>query len=142
MIERTRHAHTNFNMILPFVDTAQKNGGAVRFKASGFMDLTVENLYTNDHYGNPIYSITHYGKQNGDAMRDPDMTFSVNRESETIIPLTFQNDYMGIYQEIIQERHGKLMYCVSLLKELDDFMWMWLKNIKDQGFFPDRFEII
>ena len=142
MIERTRHAHTNYNMVIPFVDAACKNGGAVRFKAPGFMDLTVENLYTADHYGNPIFSITQYGKQNGDMMRDPDMTVSVNREAGTIIPLTFQNDYMGTYQEIIQERRGKLMYCVSLLKQLDDFMWMWLKNIKEQGFTPERFEVI
>ena len=142
MIERTRHAHTNFNMAIPFVNKAQENGGAVRFKSSGFMDLTVEDLETNDCYGNPIFSITHYGEQNGDAMRDPDMTFSINRETETIIPLSFQNDYRAFYQEVITRRNGKLMYCVSMLRELDDFLWMWLKNIKDQGFSPDRFEVI
>lgn len=142
MIQKTKHAHTNFNMIIPFVDATKANGGAVRFWSSGDMDLTVENLYTKDCYGNPIYSITHYGKQNGDAMRDPDMTFSFNRQTETIIPLSFQNDYVGLYQEVIQERRGKLMYCVSLLKQLDDFLWMWLKNIKDQGFTPEHFEVI
>ena len=142
MIERTRHAHTNYKMITPFLDTVSKNGEALRFKAPGFMDLTIENLYTKDHYGNPIYSITHYGKQNGDLMRDPDMTFSINQNTETIIPLTFQNDYMGLYQEVIQERGGKFMYCVSLLKDLDAFLWMWLKNIKAQGFSPDCFEVI
>lgn len=142
MIETTRHAHSNFKMVFPYIDQANRNGGAIRCKASGFMDLTIENLSTNDCYGNPVFSMTHYGEQNGDAMRDPDMTFSVNMETGTVIPLSFQNDYMGVYQEVIQERKGKKMYCVSLLRDLDDFLWMWLKNIKNQGFAPDRFEVI
>ena len=106
------------------------------------MDLTVEYLHYRDYYGNPVYSITHYGEQNGDAMCDPDMTFSINGEAGTIIPLSYRNDYMGIHQEVIQERRGKMMYRVSLLKDLDHFLWMWLKNIKDQGFTPDVYEAI
>lgn len=142
MIERTRHCHTNYKMVIPFVDQAERNGGAIRCKAPSFMDLTVEYLYTKDCYGNPVYSITHYGFQNGDAMRDPDMTFSVNRKTETIIPLTYQNDYIGVYHEVIQERNGKTMYSVSRLRDLDEFLWTWLKNIKEQGFNAERFEII
>ena len=142
MIEKTRHAHTNYNMILPYVDSAMKNEGSARFKASGFMDLVVECLYCKDHYGNPVYSITHYGEQNGDLMCDPDMTFSVNRKTETIIPLTFRNDYMGVDQEVIREIQGKKMYSVSLLKDLDNFLWYWLKNIKMQGFRPDVCEAV
>ena len=141
MIEKTRHSHTNFLMIQPYVRRAEKHG-AIRCKSEGFMDLTVEYLETNDCYGNPMYSITHYGEQNGDAMRDPDMMFSVNYSTGTVIPWTFRNDYVGVNQEIMFEMEGKKYYRVSLLKQLDDFLWMWLKNIKDQGFSPDVFEII
>lgn len=142
MIMKTRHAHTNYKMIVPFIDQVVNAGFSIRCKSSGFMDLTVERLGTSDCYGNPVFSITHYGKMNGDAMRDPDMTFSVNKNTETIIPLTFQNDYMGVYQQVFVQRNGKQMYCVSLLRELDNFLWLWLKNINDQGFSPERFEII
>ena len=142
MIERTKHAHTNFMMILPFIETVKKNEGAAKFKSSGFMDLTIEYLYTKDCYGNPVYSITHYGEQNGDMMRDPDMTFSINPITGTIIPLSFRNDYLGVYQEVIQERHGKTMYCISLIRDLDNFLWTWLKNIKEQGFTPEVYETI
>lgn len=142
MIERTRHATTNYKMILPYIEKIGEIERPIRFKASGFMDLTVESLSYKDYYGNPVYSITHYGEQNGDLMCDPDMTFSINREAGTIIPLSYRNDYMGICQEVIQERKGKMMYCVSLLKDLDYFLWMWLKNIKGQGFTPDVYEVI
>ena len=142
MIERTRHATTNYKMVLPYIERIKQLDGSARFKASGFMDLTVEYLHYRDYYGNPVYSITHYGEQNGDAMRDPDMTFSIDFENKAIIPLTFQNDYVGVYQEVMQERRGKMMYQVSLLRRLDDFLWMWLKNIKAQGFSPDVFEAL
>lgn len=142
MIERTRHAHTNYEMLIPYVNQVIQNEGSIRCKSSGFMDLTIENLFVNDCYGNPMFSITHYGEQNGDLMSDPDMTFSVNHTTQTIIPLSYRNDYVGMYQEVIQKRNGKLMYSISLLKSLDDFLWTWLKNIKEQGFSPDKFEAI
>ena len=142
MIKRTRHAHTNYTMLKPFVNQSVKLNGAIRCKASGYMDLVLESLQYNDCYGNPVYSIAHYGKQYGDSMRDPEMTFSVNCSTETIIPLSFRNDYMGISQELIQERNGKLMYSCSLLRDFDEFLWSWLKNIKAQGFSPERAESI
>ena len=137
MIERTRHSHTNFEMFVPYADKADAMGGAIRCKSGGFMDLSIENLHYSDPYGNPVYSMTHYGEQNGDLM-----TLSVNRADGRIIPLSFRNDYMGVYQEVIQLRKGKQMYSVSLLKELDDFLWQWLKNIDAQGFTPDSIETI
>lgn len=142
MIERTKHAHTNFKMILPFIEQAEKAGGAIRCDAAGYMDLSIEKLYYNDPYGNPVYSFTHYGEQYGDAMRDPDMEFSVNRETETIIPLTFRNDYVGIFQQVIQMRNGKQMYSCRLLRDLDDFLWRWCRNIIAQGFTPERYRAI
>ena len=142
MIERTKHARTNYKMILPFVDQAENAGGAIRCKSSGYMDLSIEKLYYSDPYGNPVYSFTHYGEQNGDAMRDPDMEFSVNRETETIIPLSFRNDYVGVYHQVIQMRNGKQMYSSRMLKDLDDFLWRWCKNIIAQGFTPEKYAAI
>ena len=39
------------------------------------------------------YSLAHYGKQNGDVMRDPEQVFMVN--SKEIIPYSYRNDYVG-----------------------------------------------
>lgn len=142
MIQKTKHAHTNYDLIRPFVDQTDRMGGAIRCKSEGYMDLVLENIGDNDCYGNPVYSVAHYGTQNGDLMRDPEMTFSINRTTETIIPLSFLNDYIGCYQEVICWRNGKQMYSVSLLRDLDVFLWTWLKNLENQGFAPERAESI
>lgn len=134
MVQKTRHATTNFKMLLPFVDAVDRNDGYYKATSEGFMDLSLDNLCYKDCYGNPVYSISHYGKQNGDLMADPDMTFSINRETGVVIPMTFQNDYLGIYQQVFQERGGRLMYSSHLLVDLDEFLWQWLKNIQVQGF--------
>ena len=139
MIRKTRHAHTNYEMAIPFCRQADKHDGCIRCTSEGFMDLSVEKLYYNDSFGNPVYSFCHWGKQNGDAMRDPDLTFSINAKEETIIPLTFQNDYLRLYQEVFKEAGGKTVYSRSLLTDLDKFFWNWLKNIYNQGFKPDIF---
>ena len=135
MVNRTRHCTTNYKMLKPFLDAANEHEGYLKCKSEGYMDLTIERLYYNDVYGNPVYSITHYGEQNGDLMSDPDMTFSV--ADGIIIPLSYRNDYVGVYQEVFKEINGKLMYSQSLLKQLDDFLWHWLQNINDQGFTPN-----
>ena len=133
---KTRHEHTNYAMVAPFITATNAAEGHRNFESSGYMPLTVEKLYYNDCYGNPVYSITHYGEQNGDLMADPDMTIAFDEKNRRIIPQTYRNDYMGIYQEVFREINGKTMYSQSLIRQLDDFLWMWLKNINNQGFNP------
>lgn len=142
MIERTKHAGTNYRMVKPFIEQVMKSGGSVRFKSDGYMNLSLEYLEYSDSYGNPVYSMAHYGEQNGDLMSDPEMTFSVNNAAETIIPYSWRNDYIGKDDYILKEIHGKTMYSRSMLKSLDDFMNLWLRNIHDQGFTPENFEVI
>ena len=48
--------------------TAPKKGLEVH--GPGYMDLCIEALGYNDHEGRPVYSVAHYGEQNGDLMRD------------------------------------------------------------------------
>jgi hypothetical protein len=131
---QTRHATNNFNNLIDFIRATDKEEGHKHFTASGFMDLVVENLYFNDFAGRKVYSISHYGEQNGDLMSDPDMEIAIDEEHGTIIPRTFRNDYMGVYQEVFREKGGKWYYNEKLLVDLDTFLWQWLKNIKSQGF--------
>jgi len=133
------HATTNFRRVAPFLAAANANDGHIRLEHDPYMPLVVENLDTTDEHGFPIYSITHYGEMNGDAMADPDMEFSVDYERGAVIPRTFQNDYMGIYHEVFYEDGGKQMFRPQLLIDLDGFLSQWLQNIERQGFnpFPD-----
>ena len=65
---------------------------------------------------------------------DPDMELKVNRESGTVEPLTYRNDFMGLFQEVYITQNGQRLYSKRLRSELDEFLWQWLKNIHDQGF--------
>jgi hypothetical protein len=51
-----------------------------------FMPVHMERLYKSPV--GYVYSIAHYGKQNGDLMKDPDIEFLALRDGN-IIPLTF-----------------------------------------------------
>lgn len=137
MLKPTKHATTNYRMLKPFLDAADaRPEHHARFLSGGLMPLTVERLYYT-HHGGRVYSITHYGEQNGDLMADPDMTLSVNHKTGTVDPLSFRNDYMGLYQEVYGENDaGREVYRPGLRTDLDRFLWQWLKNIQDQGFDP------
>jgi len=127
----TKHATTNYRMIQPFIDGL--NGGTHRrYEAPGYMPLVVERLYEDG--AATVYSLTHYGEQNGDAMRDPDMELKIDHAAGTVEPLTFRNDYMGIFDQVYITRNGQKLYSPRLRTDLDSFLWQWLKNIQDQGF--------
>ena len=137
----TKHATTNYRMIQPFLTATDASPEhSRRFLSGGYMPLCVENLGYTFH-GGTVYSVTHWGEQNGDAMRDPDMTISVDHKAGTVDPLTFQNDYMGMYQEVyLTGDNGQERYRPQLRAELDRFLWQWLQNIQEQQFSPDVYE--
>ena len=102
-------------------------GRYFKMSASGFMDLTIEKIADDE------ISLAHYYEQNGDLMRDPEMTIRFDNENETIEALSFLNDGMNIYQEVYDDDgnpHPKLK------KELNIFLSDWLDNIKQQGYEP------
>lgn len=136
MIRKTRHATTNYKRLKPFISAIDSNDGYLKCTSEGYMDLSFDSLGYSDCYGNPVYSIAHNSIQNGDLMADPDMTFSVNHETGTIIPMSFQNDFMSIYQEVFRTINGRQMYSNRLLTDLDEFLYQWLNNIEMQGFKP------
>ena len=128
----TRHARTNYRMLTPLM--VGMNGKTHRrYESAGFMPLVIESLYSEGD-DVKVYSLTHYGEQNGDAMRDPDMELRVDFEVGTVEPLTFRNDYLGIFQEVYITRNGKQLYSPRLRTDLDEFLWQWLRNIAEQGY--------
>ena len=137
----TKHATTNYRMIRPFLDVVDASPEqSRRFLSGAYMPLCVEYLGYTFH-GGKVYSIAHYGEQNGDLMRDPDMTISVDNKAGTVDPLTWRNDYMCKYSEVYDtDDNGSEVYRPRLRSDLDRFLWQWLKNIQEQKFSPDVYQ--
>lgn len=93
----------------------------MKFKAENFDDLVLE------YIGEGAYRMTHYYTQNGDAMRDPEITFTVDRDSRTASPLSYQQDNMGIYYRTCDCSPEKI-------QDLMHFWEQWLANIREQGY--------
>lgn len=97
----------------------------MKFTSPGLMDLNVDKL-TED-----TIALAHNGIQNGDVMCDPDMEVKIYPDQKMAEALTFQNDYLGTYQEVYPEP-GK--YYPTLKKELNDFLDEWLSNIIEANY--------
>lgn len=100
------------------------NGEAhyMKLKSEGFEDLVLEDISGE-------YSIAHYYKKNGDSMRAPEITFTIDRQNKSIHPTSYLQDDMGIFYETKTAS-------LAMVKDLKGFMSEWFTNIKDQGFEP------
>ena len=111
---------------------------AVRIIISGYMPLSVEEIGSSGD-GDRLVSLCHYGEQNGDLMRDPDIVFLFHNapDGAAAEPVSFRNDYLGIVQDVYRyDETGRRTHVVpSLKQELKDFAESWFANLKDQGFF-------
>jgi len=80
----------------------------------------------------PIFSIAHYYKQNGDMMRDPDMTFI--EIWGKVYPASFEMSGLGKYEEsLFQDPETKrLRMHPKQQRDHASFANTWMKNIKEQ----------
>lgn len=97
-----------------------------------YMKLVIEWL-GHGPYETDIVSVAHYYTQNGDAMRDPEIVFSVSKLGYWV-PMTFQQDNIGMYQEAVTIQDGKFFVKYELVRDLQEFAKMWDRNIGLQGF--------
>ena len=111
---------------------------AVRITVPGYMPLSVEEIGVSQD-AHRLVSLCHYGEQNGDLMRDPDIVFLFHNEPDGAAaePVSFRNDYLGIVQDVYRyDETGRRTHVVpSLKQELKEFAESWFANLKDQGFF-------
>ncbi len=111
---------------------------AVRIAVSGYMPLSVEEIGSSGD-GHRLVSLCHYGEQNGDLMRDPDIVFLFHSvlDGAAAEPVSFRNDYLGIVQDVYRyDETGRRTHVLPTLKqELMEFAESWFANLKDQGFF-------
>ncbi len=111
---------------------------AVRITVPEYMPLSVEEIGFSED-GHRLVSLCHYGEQNGDLMRDPDIVFLFHNvpDGAAAEPVSFRNDYLGTVQEVYRyDKAGRRTHIVPGLKQdLEEFAESWFANLKDQGFF-------
>lgn len=114
---------------LPLHDVKQmREVESLKSQSSGFMDLNYD--FINEDNNFYLIALSHYYKQNGDMMADPDMVLKVYPESKMVEPMTFQQDNLGIYQEVYLD-DGR--WFPKLHRHLTSFLTMWTKNMINQG---------
>ena len=95
-----------------------------------FMAVSVEWIGHSDIGDH--FSVAHYGTQNGDAMRDPEMIFARTWQGK-FIPVYFRNDYIGREEVSVTFEDSKASaFRPRLQREHATFAGQWLPNIKSQ----------
>ena len=65
-----------------------------------YMPVYIEIIDRSETYKH--ISLAHYGEQNGDMMRDPEMLFALHKETRQFIPYYYRNDYCGIEENSVR----------------------------------------
>jgi hypothetical protein len=102
-----------------------------------YMTLVIEATPEPGPLGLPAISVAHYGEQNGDPMRDPEMCFELGKPigSKLVLdPYYFRNDYMGTEQWSRDIVRGHYVALLGLHKQHERFAVVWDRNLKLQGF--------
>lgn len=111
----------------------RQHGLAEAFSTSEEFHMHIENPpympLVIERQGDEI-SVAHYSELNGDAIRDPELTF----HWPDWMPTSITQDPVGRYAEVFVTENGQSMYRPKLLKELKSFASMWARNIQAQGF--------
>ena len=118
----------------------QKAGGwhpglYLKIENPPYMELVIEAVDESGPCGLPALSVAHYGLQNGDAMRNPEMCFELGLAGGVHLNVFYyRNDYAGIEQwsRFIQE--GNYCYHMQLHQQHEAFAKLWDNNLRVQGF--------
>ena len=114
-----------------------------------WMRLVIEVLAESGPDGLPVVSVCHYGQQNSDLMRDPEVLFEAVINDgllKELRPFYFRNDYVGIERWARRRSdRGELICKSGEVRELEQFAELWDRNLDQQGFLeafrryrPDR----
>ncbi len=99
-----------------------------------YMPLVLEYIGHHDILKKPQISMVHYGEQNGDLMRDPEMIFMVDFEKKTAEAVSYRNDYAGYFEEVFVLTKNQVYYSSSQRISQNQFALTWFENLKAQGF--------
>jgi hypothetical protein len=111
-------------------------GFHIRIDNEPWMTLVIEDTQERGPNGLPAISVAHYGEQNGDLMRDPEMIFEAEETGDelNLVPFYWRNDYVGVEQYSAFTEHGRTLQNARLKREHTAFACTWNANLKAQGF--------
>lgn len=110
--------------VVPDLLTIEESGKSV---VDGFMDLNLDILHRRPD--RLIIALSHYYKQNGDMIADPDMELAVYPLQEKAEALAYQ-DIWG-YRRVYGDDDATVD--VKAKRELNGFLNQWLTNLIQQG---------
>ena len=109
----------------------------LKIENAPYMALVIEATDESGPCGLPSISVAHYGEQNGDLMRDPEMCFELSnplRLGLSLVPYYWRNDYVGI-EQYSRSIHGDIyVFDSGLYTQHENFAAQWDRNIRSQGF--------
>jgi hypothetical protein len=112
-------------------------GKSISIENEPWMRLSIEVLPESGRTGHPVVSVAHYGEQNSDLMRDPEMLFEVceNNGVTELRPFYFRNDYVGVEQwSRYRNESGDLVCVPRHTREMEAFAKIWDRSLSSQGF--------
>ena len=119
------------------------HGLSLRIDNPPYMSLCIEAVDESGPCGLPAISVCHYGEQNGDLMRDPEMCFEMEIENgfaKRFHPFYYRSDYIGVEQFSVThdgtdpDNKPVCRICARMLRQQIEFARMWDANLAAQGF--------
>ena len=92
----------------------------MKLSSPGMMDLNIERVIDDR------IAMSHYYKQNGDMMADPDMEFTVDTENRMLMAYSFQQDNLAYYVTAADSK--------EMGEDLNYFATDWLENIANNRY--------
>jgi hypothetical protein len=100
-----------------------------------YMELVIEAIDESGPIGLPALSVVHYGLQNGDLMRDPEMCFELGLAGGTNLnPFYWRNDYVSVEQWSRNIVRDLYVHLAALHEQHVRFAKTWGNNLRRQGF--------
>ncbi len=122
------------------LDILKRAGGwqpglSLKIENQPYMCLVIEAMDDSGPCGLPALSIAHYGEQNGDPMRDPEMCFELGFAGGAHLnPYYWRNDYAGVEQWSRFITDSDYVFHRALFQEHVSFAKVWDRNLRFQGF--------
>lgn len=111
------------------------HGLHLTIKNPPYMELVIEALDESGPCGLPALSVAHYGEQNGDLMRDPEMCFELGLAGGAHLnPFYWRNDYVAVEQSSRFITDSDYAFNPQLHKQHEEFAALWDNNLRLQGF--------
>jgi Domain of unknown function (DUF6908) len=125
--------------ILQILEEAGEIRGArhISIENDPWMRLVIEVLSEPGPDGHIVVSVAHYGEQNSDPMRDPEMLFEVVEDARQrgLWPFYFRNDYAGVEQWSRYRAEGGELVCLpKRTRDMEEFARIWDRSLTEQGF--------